>query len=256
MKKCNKCGIEKEFSQFTIDKKNRDGFGNSCKICRNKHYTEWRKNNKDDIYARDKIWRENNKELKREYNKRHVAENKDYYIEYQKSYYTENKDKLSISHKQYYERNKDDLLIYSKDWRLENREYLSGYFKEYRKNNKDYINSRRRNRLRNDTEFKIYSLLRTRIWDALTKCRGIKSIKSIELLGCSIEHCRKHLESQFKEGMSWDNHGLKGWHIDHIKPCASFDLTDIEEQKKCFNYSNLQPLWAIDNLKKGDRLTY
>ena len=65
---------------------------------------------------------------------------------------------------------------------------------------------------------------------------------------------KQHLESQFKDGMSWNNHGVKGWHIDHIKPCASFDLTDPEEQKKCFHFSNLQPLWWIDNLKKKDKI--
>ena len=62
---------------------------------------------------------------------------------------------------------------------------------------------------------------------------------------------KKWIESQFVDGMSWDNHGE--WHIDHIRPCASFDLTDPEQQKECFNYKNLQPLWAKDNLSKGDR---
>jgi len=56
--------------------------------------------------------------------------------------------------------------------------------------------------------------------------------------------------------MSWDNHGFKGWHIDHIIPCSAFDLTKVEEQKKCFHYTNLQPLWAKDNLSKGDKLTW
>ena len=91
--------------------------------------------------------------------------------------------------------------------------------------------------------------LRSRIHKALT-CE-VKSKRTMELLGCSIEHLRKHLESQFKPGMDWDNYSLSGWHIDHIKPCNLFDLTNIEEQKQCFNYKNLQPLWAEDNLKKG-----
>jgi hypothetical protein len=66
----------------------------------------------------------------------------------------------------------------------------------------------------------------------------------------------KHLESKFTEGMSWSNYGYKGWHVDHIKPCASFDLSDPEEQKKCFHYTNLQPLWWYDNFKKGAKLDY
>jgi hypothetical protein len=70
-----------------------------------------------------------------------------------------------------------------------------------------------------------------------------------ELLGCSIENLKKHLEKQFTQGMSWKNYGK--WHVDHIKPCANFDLSKKTEQQKCFNYNNLQPLWAVDNLKKG-----
>lgn len=73
-------------------------------------------------------------------------------------------------------------------------------------------------------------------------------------MGGSVEDIKNHIESQFMEGMTWGNHGVRGWHIDHIKPCASFDLTDIEEQKKCFHFTNLQPLWAHDNLVKNGRI--
>jgi len=69
------------------------------------------------------------------------------------------------------------------------------------------------------------------------------------LLGCSISFLKIFLEAKFKEGMTWENHGE--WHIDHIKPCASFNLLNDDEQKKCFNYTNLQPLWALENLSKG-----
>ena len=72
------------------------------------------------------------------------------------------------------------------------------------------------------------------------------------LLGCSAEQLRTHLEEKFTDGMSWDNYGYRGWHIDHIRPCASFDLTDPQQQLECFHYTNLQPLWAEDNFKKGD----
>ena len=75
-----------------------------------------------------------------------------------------------------------------------------------------------------------------------------------ELVGCSMDQLKEHLERQFTEGMTWDNYGFYGWHIDHIIPCVSFDLTDIEQQKKCFHYTNLQPLWAKDNLSKGSRV--
>jgi hypothetical protein len=78
---------------------------------------------------------------------------------------------------------------------------------------------------------------------------NFKQSTTIELLGCSIEKLKQHLESKFKPGMSWSNYGK--WHIDHIKPCARFDLSKPNEQKKCFHYTNLQPLWAEENLKKN-----
>lgn len=80
----------------------------------------------------------------------------------------------------------------------------------------------------------------------------------MKLVGCSLEQLKKHLQSKFTKGMTWENYGtgwhgkgMKEWHIDHIRPCASFDLSKASEQKKCFNYSNLQPLWAKDNLSKN-----
>lgn len=76
----------------------------------------------------------------------------------------------------------------------------------------------------------------------------------MDLLGCTIEEFRAYLESKFTEGITWDNYGKQGWVIDHIIPCRSFDLTKIEEQKKCFNYKNMQPLWNTDNQKKSDLL--
>jgi hypothetical protein len=72
-----------------------------------------------------------------------------------------------------------------------------------------------------------------------------------ELVGCTRENLISHLEAQFLLGMTWENYGRHGWHIDHIKPCAFFDLSDINQAKECFNYQNLQPLWALDNHRKG-----
>jgi len=83
---------------------------------------------------------------------------------------------------------------------------------------------------------------------------GMKTKRTLELLGTDIETVRQHLENQFKNGMTWNNHGIIGWHIDHIKPCSSFDLTKEEEQLQCFNYTNLQPLWYYDNIVKGKRI--
>ena len=84
----------------------------------------------------------------------------------------------------------------------------------------------------------------------------LKAGKTTELLGCTIPELRRYLESNFREGMSWENYGQFGWHIDHIKPCSSFDLSDPLQQCICFHYTNLQPLWWFENLAKGDNLVY
>lgn len=75
-----------------------------------------------------------------------------------------------------------------------------------------------------------------------------------DLVGCSLPELKQHLENQFKENMDWSNWGIKGWHIDHIKPCSSFNLLDESEQKKCFHYTNLQPLWWYENISKRNKI--
>jgi len=106
-------------------------------------------------------------------------------------------------------------------------------------------------KLKTDPNFKLRMIIHSRVWQAIKK--GYKSAYAIVLLGCSIEEARAHIEKQFKPGMTWQNHGLYGWHLDHIRPCCSFNLLKPEEQRICFHYSNLQPLWAQENLIKGGR---
>ena len=124
----------------------------------------------------------------------------------------------------------------------------------FMKNNKVHINSYNRawekNRRKIDPMFSIKKNLRNRVWLAL---KGLsKSDKTLELLGCKVEELKKHLEKKFEDGMNWDNYGV--WHVDHIIPCANFDLSDPEQQKICFHYTNLQPMWGEKNIQKGSRL--
>ena len=100
-----------------------------------------------------------------------------------------------------------------------------------------------------DPYFKAVSCMRTRVSKLLKLKNADKFNKFYEYLGCTKQEFIKYFQQKFKEGMTWENHGE--WHIDHIKPCASFNLLDEEEQKKCFHYTNLQPLWASENLSKG-----
>ena len=105
------------------------------------------------------------------------------------------------------------------------------------------------NRKKYDKNYRILHVIRNRIRVAIKN--NVKRGKSLELLGCSILELKKFLTSKFQPGMTWENHGK--WHIDHIKPCSFFDMSKPEEQKKCFHYTNLQPLWAKDYLSKGDK---
>jgi len=130
-------------------------------------------------------------------------------------------------------------------------EHNRKYYKKYYQENKIKIHNRRKNRLKNSINLKLACNLRSRLYLALKN--NYKTGSAIRDLGCSIEGLKRHLESQFTEGMSWDNYGRKGWHIDHIKPLSIFNLEDCGEFKKACHYTNLQPLWAKDNLKKGSK---
>lgn len=112
-------------------------------------------------------------------------------------------------------------------------------------------NAWRRLQYKNNIEFRLKDLLRGRMKRMVGKLK--KSSSAVKILGCSLVELKTHIESQFHPGMTWENHSFNGWHIDHKIPCASFDLNDAEQQKECFHYTNLQPLWAKDNLSKGSK---
>ena len=103
----------------------------------------------------------------------------------------------------------------------------------------------------NDEQHRLAHNCRVRVREMVKSHGGIKSASTMELVGCSIQHLIEHFEQQFAAGMTWENMGA--WHIDHIRPCASFDLTDPAQQRECFHYTNLQPLWAEDNIRKSDK---
>lgn len=101
-------------------------------------------------------------------------------------------------------------------------------------------------------QYRIRRRLSSRLSGAL-KTQGVKKTYKIEeLIGCSPQKLKEYIETQFKDGMTWES----DIHIDHIKPCSSFDLTDPEQQKSCFHFTNLQPLYSIDNIKKYNHLNY
>ncbi len=162
-------------------------------------------------------------------------------------YYKENKDKMLKKAKKYRDNNKIKIAKYMKKWREENKEHI----KEYDKTIQKQRNKKDRNRRKVDIQFKLTHNLRKRIWDALKN--NTKSKRTLELLGCTIDELKIHLENQFKYGMNWNNYGIGGWEIDHKLPCAKFDLSKEKEQLECFNSTNLQPLWADENRRKGSK---
>lgn len=161
-----------------------------------------------------------------------------------------NKKKIKKQQQEYRAKNKDHLNKMRKQWGQENPDKVAINAKKHREKYRDKINKYRRQKRKNNVNFRLRTIISNRIRMALS--RGSKNSTSYDLTGCSWEHLKLYLESLFIDGMTWDNYGQ--WHIDHIKPCCSFDLSDIEQQKLCFHYTNLQPLWAIDNLKKSGKL--
>lgn len=143
--------------------------------------------------------------------------------------------------KKYYQANKQ----YFESYRSENKPRYS----LWRRNNRKKLNDYRRHKIKTDPQFKLSCSLRSRLSTLLKQSRAKKYNTTLELLGCSLNEFKNYIEKQFQTGMSWDNYG--NWHIDHVRPCSSFDLTKEQDQKLCFRYSNLQPLWAKDNLVKS-----
>jgi ribosomal protein S27E len=225
---CIKCNINKDINNFHRDNSRKDGHRDYCKDCNHRLYYIH--------HAKIKIICS---VCKKEFIR--VVGNQKYCS---KKCYKE-------QHKKYLKLNIEKIQKSKHKWYLKNRTKEINRVTKYRQIHKEEIrkssSNYEKNRKKIDVNYRIRCYLASRIWKVL---KGIdKSKSTIKLLGCSIEELKNHLASKFTKGMSWDNYGK--WHIDHIKPCASFDLNKESEQRKCFHYTNLQPLWAEDNLSKG-----
>lgn len=220
MKKCSKCGLTKPLLDFYI-RKSGDDCGRpieKCKICSNRISREFRLKNGDKI-------RESQNQRRKE-----------------------NPEKARVDYRKWRAANRDRAVRATKRWQEANPE--RNWYKENRVKAAEQARVRKFRRYHSDHEFRLKHILRERIRAALK--RGVKSARTIELIGCPINRVISWIESLFLPGMSWLNYGK--WHVDHKLPCASFDLTCPKQQRECFHYTNLQPLWAIDNLKKSDKL--
>jgi hypothetical protein len=180
----------------------------------------------------------------------------------------------------WYQKNKALHLKRATAWKRANREKVRErariWARQHRAANKYVLNARKRERRsrRNEAEtqkdrlyrreysrrifatsvnHKIALNFRRRIYKLVKGTH--KSESMIKLLGCSVGSFRIYIENKFEEGMTWQNYGHL-WHLDHIIPCAIFDLTKPEQQKRCFHFSNYQPLWAFENIRKRDKILF
>jgi hypothetical protein len=159
-----------------------------------------------------------------------------------------------------YEANKEKIKARVKAYREANKEKLRSQRKAYREANKEKIkaqstrdarNARVRSKYTSNIPFKLYILVRT----ASQRVLGRMATKqeAMDLLGCTFEEYQDYLESKFQPGMTWENHTVEGWHIDHILPLKESEIPE-EEKLKRLHYTNTQPLWAEDNHSKGNKI--
>jgi hypothetical protein len=193
------------------------------------------------------------KKYKLKYNKKYKLENKkEISKKVNKLYKLKNKKQILKKQKFYYIKNKEIILEKQKQYKLKNKDKIKQSNLQYRLKNKNIISKKRLERRRNNPIERLTHSLRSRLRSAL-KGKN-KANHTMELIGCSPAELWDYLEKKFKSRMTRQNYGKNGWEIDHIIPCASFDLSDHEQQRKCFHYTNLQPLWALENMIKGAKV--
>jgi hypothetical protein len=222
MKKCVKCNIEKNLEDFSKAKENKDGLRGTCKICLTLYQKKYYKN-----------YSINNLENKKEYSKKYYIDNKDKILNKGKTYNINNKEKLKQYSKKYYTNNSEKLK--EKNRKNYSKEYCNKYMKERR-----LI----------DSLFKLRCNIRGLISKSIKNRGYTKNSKTFEYLGCSYQYFKEYLEDKFTEGMNWENQGE--WHLDHIYPISL--AKDEEHLIQLNHYTNFQPLWSVDNIKKGNKI--
>lgn len=155
--------------------------------------------------------------------------------------------------KVWYENNKERRRAYKAEWDRKNKESVKEYNKAYHNKHKDSANAKTRDRYASDLHMKFYNLVRNAYHRVTGKRLG--NNKVIDLLGCTLEEYQDYIESKFQPGMTWENHKRDGWHIDHILPLRESNIPE-EEKLKRLHYTNTQPLWAKENISKGNNIVY
>lgn len=215
---CKKCNEKKDLNAFDADLRASDKLSTRCSTCLSEH----RASLKVKQTERSIAWRKANPEIWKEIEFRSKSKNREKVLARMRSNHAANADKRRHNMRCYYSSNKEAIL-------------------ESRKKNPN---------------FRISKTLRSRISCAINRAKSgtRKQGSAVKDLGCTVGELIAYLEQQFEPGMNWSNHAVDGWHIDHVIPLSSFDLSDIDQFKKACHYTNLQPLWAPKNLSKGGKL--
>jgi predicted transcriptional regulator len=170
----------------------------------------------------------------------------------EKQKYFESSEQVKLRVSNYRRQNSVKISEKKKEKYFENREKILEQKKKYTKINRENINERIREKYKTDEIFKLISNIRTRVRIFLKTKNLKKNSTTIEILGATPNEVKKYLEEKFDDGMTWENYGMNGWHIDHIVPLSQ--ARNEDEVYKLCHYTNLQPLWAEDNLKKGNKI--
>ncbi len=230
--------------------------------------------NKAELYKKKKAYNARNPERVKRWRRADYEGHKESYIARAHRRWREKNKECRAYEAKRYQENKAVILARHRDYARRNREKIRAWMRLYRKSPRGravrqasnrrcvkratvYKNTWARIRRRTDKSYAIGVNLRARVGQALRTYPATQSASVTawirELLGCPIGELITYLQSKFLPGMSWENYGRKGWHIDHIRPLSSFDLTDVEQRCIAFHHTNLQPLWASDNWGKGGR---
>lgn len=214
---------------------------------------QWRKDNIERVRAQDRGYaaksRADGKKQDPEWYAEYYAKNKERLLAGKVEYRQNNLEELRAKQKVRYRENIEAGREQGRQRYAANAEINRQKAREYRAKNPGSHSKYAKARRQSDLYFRLSTNIRTRISTALRK--GTKRGSAIKLLGCSVDEFRKYIQSLFRPGMSWDNYSFYGWHIDHIKPLCTFDLTDPKQAAEACHYSNLQPLWAHENFAKG-----
>ena len=243
----------------------RKGTGLLMKETKKERNRKYYQENKEQILAQKKKYKEENKVQIAAWKKDYYQENKEEILEKNRHCYQENKEQRRAQKKEYYQKNKEQILIKKKKYRDENKEDILERQRKDRKENKDRYrryNAKRYQSYRTDPCYKLRTNVRNAVNQRLKNGKGGESILPYVDWN-SYEELKEHLESQFEDWMTWENHGKwhpteKRWHIDHIKPQSVLleGVTSMDDPKfrECWALENLRPLEARENISKGNKI--